>query len=337
MAAGLLFTSCFKNMNKKTTIKDHTIVFYNVENLFDTIDAKGVNDEDFTPEGRNKWDSKRYNKKLENISWVLANINTKQLPSLVGLSEIENKQVIIDLIKVENLKGNNYKIIHEDSPDERGIDVCLIYNPDFFKYTSHKSIPVTIPDEPDFKGRDILYAKGEIKGEVFHVFVNHWKSRRGGQKATEYKRIQAAKILRKYVDDIFSEDKNANIVIVGDFNDEPTSKTIQETLFATNNIKNPKPYELFNLMYEFDLKKMGTNTYNHEWFMLDNMIVSQNLVSGKGKFYVNPDSGKIFNNPKIVYYNSKAGFSTPDKTYGGKQYFGGYSDHLPVYFTLSEK
>ncbi|NPA45120.1 MAG: hypothetical protein GXO49_06275 [Chlorobi bacterium] len=326
-----------ENRKSKKSIKsadEYVIAFYNVENLFDIYDDPKTYDEEFTPTGKKHWDEKRYEKKLNDLSWVLSNLSS-ELPAIIGLSEVENRKVVEDLANTKLLKAGNYKVVHEESPDTRGIDVALMYRSDLFEYVSHKSIPIHVKQEPNSKLRDILYVKGKFAGsnEIFHIFVNHWKSRRGGREETEFKRIACAETLKKEVDKILSKNKDANIIIMGDLNDEPENKSVNTVLFATNNTKHTKPHELYNLMYNKSIKEEGTNSRNYKWFMLDNLIVSQSLVDDKD-FYVENKEGEIFKDDKILYYNAKANFKVPNKTYGGKNYYGGYSDHLAVYFIL---
>ena len=219
-----------------------TIAFYNVENLFDTINDPNTKDDDFTPNGQKNWTSERYEKKFLNISKVLSSINPDEIPDLIGLVEIENKTVLEDLINTQALINNKYEIIHEESPDMRGIDVGLIYNPSEFKYLSHKKIPINIKG---YKVRDILYTKGIINtSDSLHIFVNHWKSRSGGQEKTEPNRIVCAQTLRNEIDSILQLNCNAKILILGDLNDEPKNKSIFEVLKADN--KDSKE-SLFNL------------------------------------------------------------------------------------------
>ncbi len=334
-----IIASCNIKENKKSkksvkSADDYVIAFYNVENLFDIYDDPKTFDEEFTPTGKKHWDKKRYDKKLNDLSWVLSNLSS-ELPAIIGLSEVENRKVVEDLANTKLLKAGNYKVVHEESPDMRGIDVALMYRSDLFEYVSHKSIPIYVKQEPSSKLRDILYVKGKFTGsnEIFHIFVNHWKSRRGGREETEFKRIACAEILKKEVDELLSKDKDANIIILGDLNDEPENKSVNTVLFATNNTKSVKSNELYNLLYNKSLKEEGTNSRNYKWFMLDNLIVSQSLVDDKD-FYVENKEGQIFKDNKILYYNAKANFKVPNKTYGGKNYYGGYSDHLAVYFIL---
>jgi len=341
----LIITSCNIKGNRKSkkdisskekSLNSYVIAFYNVENLFDIYDDPKTFDEEFTPSGKKHWDKKRYDKKLNDLSWVLSKLNS-ELPTLIGLSEVENRKVVEDLANTKLLSKGNYKVVHEESPDVRGIDVALMYRSDLFEYISHESIPIHVKADPRSKLRDILYVKGKFYGsdEIFHILVNHWKSRRGGREETEFKRIACAEVLKNEVGKILNNDKDANIIIMGDLNDEPENKSVNSVLFATNNIGKTKPHELYNLMYNKSIKEEGTNSRNYKWFMLDNLIVSQSLVDDKD-FYAENKEGQIFKSDKILYYNAKANFKTPNKTYGGKNYYGGYSDHLAVYFILKK-
>jgi len=307
-----------------------TVMFYNVENLFDTVDDPLIKDEEFTPKGKKQWTTERYQKKLNDIAKVISSVKENKLPVIAGFCEVENRGVLEDLIKTETLKSNNYKIVHEDSPDSRGIDVGLIYNPDEFTYLSHVSIPVHTDSK--YKVRDILYTKGILFGEdTIHVFVNHWKSRSGGQVETEPQRIKCAETLRKEVNSILESNMNAKILIMGDLNDGPKNNSIYETLMANNS---DDEGSLFNLMLEQSEAGKGTHSYRGEWSMLDNLIVSQSFLNKK-VFTVEGKTGHIFSAGWITYEN-KNGQKSPNRTYGGPNYYGGFSDHYPVYLILKK-
>ncbi len=308
-----------------------TIMFYNVENLFDTIDDPLISDEEFTPEGKKQWTTERYQKKLNDIAKVISSVNENEFPVIAGFCEVENRTVLEDLIKTEALKTINYKIVHEDSPDSRGIDVGLIYNSDKFTYLSHKTIPINTGTK--YKVRDILYTKGILYGEdTIHVFVNHWKSRSGGKEETEPQRMKSAETLRKEVDTVLELNMNAKILIMGDLNDEPKNKSIFEALKANNSNNSDS---LFNLMYNLSENGKGTHSYRGEWSMLDNLIVSNHFLNDKNGFVVDGNTGHIFSADWITYEN-KNGQKSPSRTYGGPNYYSGYSDHYPVYLILKK-
>jgi len=325
------------NLQAQNKSDDFVIMFYNTENLFDTIDSKDTEDTEFTPGSEKHWNSERYQKKIENIAHVIAAVGDKSLPDIVGLAEIENKQVLEDLIGTDYLKKGNYGIVHEDSPDERGIDVALLYRKDRFDFGGYEKIPVSFPFDSLMTTRDILRVYGKLPdGEEINFYVNHWSSRYGGQKETEAKRMYCAVALRRSVDMLLTRDANAKIVIMGDFNDEPTNKSIMNVLQATNKRKNISVGEFYNLMYDkHNLSDTGSYYYRGSWNMLDQIMVTRNLLTNTSGYHCNYDSGKIFSEDWMMYTN-KNGEVSPNRTYGGSNYFGGYSDHLPVYLILTK-
>ena len=312
-----------------TQEKNIILAFYNVENLFDTINDPQISDEEFTPEGKKKWNTERYNKKLTDISKVLKKIGENNFPDIVGFAEIENRTVLEDLIDANSDEKDNYKIVHEESPDARGIDVGLIYNQDIFKYISHKKIPVNTGEV--YKVRDILYVRFVVENtDTIHVFVNHWKSRSGGQEETEPQRIVCAQTLKNEIDSIVSLNPNAKIIAVGDLNDEPINKSIFETLKANNT---NEPGTVTNLMLPLSKKGLGSHSYRGNWSALDQIIVSNNLISCTKGYYVLNSEAHIFSADWITFTN-KNGQKSPNRTYGGPNYYGGYSDHYPVFVIL---
>jgi predicted extracellular nuclease len=319
----------------KVEKKEYTVAFYNVENLFDTINDPIKWDDDFTPEGKLKYDSKRYLNKLEKLANVLSTIDTVNLPSVIGLCEVENRTVLEDLKVQKGLETGNYGIAHTESPDKRGIDCALLYKKDDFTYLNHNVIDIEFPWEPEYETRDILHVKGIMGKDTLHIFVNHWPSRRGGQEKSEKNRVFVAQQLKKAVENIQSKNENAKIIIMGDFNDEPNNVSVTESLEATNNKNGDKASDLYNLMY--DLKADGKGTYNYRgnWNMLDHLIVSNALINSKKGLHTDYNAGSIFKEEWICYKN-KDGVYLPSRTFAGPKYYGGYSDHFPVYFKLKK-
>jgi len=310
------------------------LVEYNVENLFDIVDDPAKSDEDFTPQGKNQWTEERYQKKLSDISKVIYSVR-ERAPELIALIEIENKTVLEALLKTEQL-NKNYAIVHQESPDSRGIDVALIYNTDKFKELSHQAIRVFSPDDTKFLTRDILYTKLLVKKkDTLHLFVNHWPSRRGGEEDSEAKRVLAATILRAKVDSLQSKNPDAKILITGDMNDEPANKSMLEVLKANNAKENSAKTELYNLMYDKKAQGEGTYLYKDNWNMLDNVIVSQSFFKNNGGVSCNYNSAEIFKPDWILFENQKTKIKSPSRTYGGPNYYGGYSDHLPLYLEMT--
>ena len=323
----IVFTSCHVS-------KTYTVAFYNVENLFDTIDAPNKLDEEFTPGSQKKWDMPKYEKKISDMAHVISSIDSVNFPVLVGLCEVENDHVLNDLVVNAQLKKAGYRYVWKDGPDIRGIDCALLYKPTIFKLKSYEMLPVKDPDNPDFKTRDIICAEGSIGGETFYVFVNHWPSRRGGEEISENKRMLAASVLRNKVDDIFAADSMANIIIMGDFNDEPSDSSVTVTLRALPDDRMPKSTDLVDLMYDEMKRGEGSYNYRGEWDMIDNLIVSGSLIVKKKGLKTTLDDGYIFHKPFMEFVNSK-GEMSPNRTYG-RTYYGGISDHFPVYMTLTE-
>ncbi|MFV0290303.1 MAG: endonuclease/exonuclease/phosphatase family protein [Mangrovibacterium sp.] len=321
----LVLSICFFGLtscNKKDSI---IVMSYNVENLFDTINDPLIDDEEFTPESKKEWTTERYNKKLTDIARVIANIDSTKLPAIVALQEIENRTVLEDLVKQKSLESSNYQIVHVDSPDKRGIDVALLYNPSIFKFKNFETLAVEI----EFNTRDILHVTGNLSGNSFHFFVNHWPSRIGGLQESEGYRATAAKVLKNSINRILDNDPKANIVVLGDMNDEPSNKSLYNVLNAKEVTSGA---ELVNLMLAKHKAKQGTYKYRDTWNMLDNIVVSQSLLDTKGLNVVD-STGYIFHKPFMEYTND-SNEKIPNRTYGGPNYYGGVSDHFPIYMIL---
>lgn len=311
---------------------EYTVVSYNVENLFDTVDDPNVPDEEFLPESEKMWNNERYQKKLNDLAKVISEVNPLEMPEIVGLIEVENRTVLEDLIRTAAFKDHNYAIIHEESPDYRGIDVALIYRSDAFTEIMHETLPVIFPDDPEFKTRDILHVVGKVRNETIHVFVNHWPSRIGGEDKTEPKRVLAASVLKQRVDLLMKVDPKARIIILGDMNDETGNKSLSEVLGAASPDSGAK---LVNLMIPDDAAGLGTYFYNGGWNMLDHLIVSEEMISGK-KMKVENAKGHIYKSDWMLFTN-KNGDKTPNRSYVGNKYVAGVSDHFPVYFKMIVK
>ncbi|MCD7971194.1 MAG: hypothetical protein LUG18_00780 [Candidatus Azobacteroides sp.] len=308
-----------------------SFVFYNTENFYDTIDDPATLDDDFTPEGRYRWTEKRFRKKIRNISLVLKDVVKPRLPDVVALAEIENLFVLQQLRCHDNLSDVNYRIIHYDSPDERGSDVGLLYNPETFFPEYSEPILVRMAGLEDHT-RDILYVCGKlVNGEKVHIFITHFPSRREGTEESEARRLFVAGVLRKNVDKVLKENPKSNIIIMGDFNDEPYDRSVRSVLKA----RNPHPpfleHELYNLMYPRKQKGIGT-TFHKGWLLFDQIIVSGSMLSSESGMLCRPEDADVFNPRYLLHLDPNIGFS-PHRTYGYK-YYGGYSDHLPVYLNI---
>jgi len=324
--------------NAPTQENAYKIMFYNVENLFDTKDDSLTNDEEFLPEGVLFWNNHKYYSKLKNIYKVVVSIGGWNPPAVIGLCEIENRKVLNNLVSNTPLVKFEYQIIHKESPDRRGIDVGMLYRPDLFDPISHKAIPINYPDQPDNKTRDILYVKGLAKNtDTLHVFINHWPSRWGGQLESEDRRIFVASVLKYNVDSILNYSQSAKIVIMGDFNDYPENTSLSQTLNARNNFDEINNKSLYNLSANFKKQNIGSNKYKGEWGVLDQIIVSGSLLNSEEKMFTSINDIHILNSdfllePDEAYFGFK-----PKRTFSGYSYIGGFSDHLPTYLIINFK
>lgn len=334
----LISTICYSQ--ETSSKQEHfRIMFYNVENLFDPFHDTLKNDYEFVAGGEMGWTWKKFEHKLQNISKVIVTAGGWKVPEMVCFSEIENKFVLIQLLKRTPLERFGYRIIHEESPDERGIDVGLIYNPERFTEIGHQRIYVRSGDSV-LKTRSILYVKGMIKSETgeetdtLHLFINHWPSRTGGVELTAWKRKAASLSLKTAVDSILRIVPKANIVLTGDFNDEPTDESIVVHLGASGSIRDEDKM-LYALMTPYiGRKDFGTNKFRNQWGVIDQFIVSRELLSDSSIIKVNGKNAEILNFPFLLQEDEKYGGTVPKRTFVGRKYSGGFSDHLPVLLTL---
>jgi predicted extracellular nuclease len=312
--------------------KKHSILFYNVENLYDIHDDKKVSDFEFTPHGDKNWNEHKYQRKLKALANAILNTSSKH-PIIAGLTEVENRRVLEDLILKTDLSKFHYSILHQDSSDNRGIDLCLIYDNNYVKRLSHYYVRIEFPWNRDIKTRDVLFFRAEINKENFWIIVNHWPSRKNGASETEDKRIQVAKEVRKQIDKIQYDFPVDKILIMGDFNDEPRNRSIEQILKAKRS-KNIKVDEFYNLMTEADKKGEGTSTHMGEWLMIDQMMVNRNFLQNNNEgLGVKNQKASIFTSHGVLYCRPN-GNCKPNQTYGGDNYMGGVSDHLPIFIEL---
>ncbi|CAN5819964.1 endonuclease [soil metagenome] len=299
------------------------IAFWNVENFYDTINDPAIDDEEFLPGGKMKWTSERYNAKLKNLSKVILAMGNGTGPDILGMAEVENRNVLVDLTTKTDLAKQKYGIVHFDSHDKRGIDVAMIYKKKKFKVLEAKTIFVPMPSDSSFT-RDILLVKGVLgKKDTLYIFVNHWPSRRGGEEASAGRRMIAAQKLRNAEDSILKIFPNAKILAMGDFNDEPDDKSIQSLKSASGSETG-----FVDLMDSLKAAGDGSYHYKKEKNMLDQILVSPNLHNGKGLYVYH---ASIFREAWMTGENYKGDPPGPLHVYAGSRYIGGYSDHYPVY------
>ncbi len=304
-----------------------SIGFYNVENLFDTIDNPSTRDEDFLPGSKIEWNTAKYTFKLKNIARVIAAMDTNGFPNFLGMSEVENRLVLEDLVARPELETAGYAILHVEDTDPRGIEVAAIYRKNYFQPISVQTFrPETIVKEQ----RHILYVKGRIAtGDTLHLFVNHWSSRFGGVEKTAAARNRLAAALRQKVDSLFLENANAHIVIMGDFNDNPTDESITTYLGAGAANEAFEPKQLYNLALEPYMNGEGSYFYR-QWDMFDQIMVSPSLIQAKK---LKASGQQVVKYEWMLFYPRQS-TARPNRSASGTKYFGGFSDHLPVMIRL---
>ena len=316
-----------KNNNKSLL----TFGFYNLENLFDTENNPFTADDDFLPSSRKRWTEKRYQNKIFKIGKVISEMGVvfeNEIPTVLGLAEVENKSVLEDLLANDFLKDYPLNYIHYDSSDDRGIDTALIYNEEIFEVLSSETFSVMIYDENNNRDytRDILLVSGKVNSEIIHILVNHWPSRRGGELETNFKRVTAAEKLIEIINQITLQGNEAKIIVMGDFNDNPWSESICSVEENCN---------LFNPFKNISTESRGSLNHNFKWFLFDQILLSKSFFDdGNSEFsYV---ESNIFDEIFLKQYRGKFK-DQPFRTYVGKKYKGGYSDHFPVYVNFKIK
>jgi hypothetical protein len=317
-------------------IKDrYRLMFYNVENLFDTIDDPNTADDEFTPKGSRAWTDYKLRNKISNIYKVIAAVGEGSSPDIIGFCEIENRSVIEMLIIQTPLRYQGYEIIHKDSRDRRGIDVGLIYRKDRF-WPLEEHFIAAVLDDSGRVSRDILYTKGLIlNGDTLHIFVNHWPSKYGGAVATRPLRDSVSLTLKRVTDSILDSNPQANIIITGDLNTDPDDEVIKDVLHAVNysNRKNSRLVNMTTAVYPSKYK--GTHKYQGVWSCIDHWILSKSLIDDSpnptktSAEHVHIGDFDFLTEEDRTHQGKK-----PFRTYVGFSYNGGYSDHYPIYIDL---
>ena len=317
------------------------VAFYNVENLYDTIKCEIANDAEFLPNAPKRWNSQKYFEQIDHLSEVISKLghheNLQGSAAIIGLCEVENRSVLEDLVQSKHINHLNYRIIHFDSPDLRGMDVALLYQPRYFRVTNARAVPLLIYDQKNnyrIFTRDQLVVSGDFDGEPMHFIVNHWPSRRSDV-PNGWLRNEAAKLTRSLVDSIINIDKNAKIIVMGDLNDDPTDESVSIYLNAKSNQKKLKPNQMFNPMGNLFKKGVGSLAYQDRWNLFDQIILTQSFLD-KQQYGYRYHSVRVFNDPFLRETDGRfKGY--PKRTYVGNEYKGGYSDHFPVYIVLVKK
>ena len=320
----------------------YAVGFYNLENLFDYTHDEGKNDYQYLPDGSYRWNEMKYTHKLQNMSKVLAEMGTDVLPGVgcafIGVSEVENAHCMEDLVAQPALKERNFKFVHVEGPDRRGVDCALIYNPALFKVRDVKLVPYKQELEKDsaYKTRGFLTVSGEIAGEHVAAIVCHWPSRA----ATSFYRESAGRQVRVVKDSLLRDDPNCKVFVMGDMNDDPTNKSMTEMLGAKGEIENVGAGEMYNPWYNILIKQCtGTLQYRGAWNLFDQIVMTPNAVNKKGvkdfstlKFW----KSQIFRRDYLFQTEGKYKGNTKRTTAGGI-WLDGYSDHLPVIVYLAKE
>jgi hypothetical protein len=325
---------------QKENFKPSLIGFYNLENFYDTVNNPVVDDEEFLPNSERHYNTRIFLDKVERLSTVISQIGTDVNPdglALLGVAEIENDTVLKILAKSKLLKNRNLKIVHYDSPDKRGIDVALFYNPKYFTPLYSINLFVKLPggSKESFLTRDILYTKGIMDGDTVHVMVGHWPSRSGGEERSIPARAAAAGVVKRVVDSLMAININSKIVIMGDLNDDPVSPSLTKVLNAKGSVKGLKDGGLYNPWYDFYNKGIGTIAYQDSWGLFDQVVISKAWLA-KDQTGYHYYKANIFNKEFLVQQTGKyKGY--PKRTWDGTTYNYGYSDHFPVFVTMLKK
>ncbi len=316
----LIFNIFFLSHCQK--VKSLCVEFYNVENLFDTLDTYGKEDYEFLPTSQKKWNTQKYNKKLHHIARVIAALNDWKGADIIGLCEIENRKVLLDLVTQTYLNQLDYGIVHKESSDKRGIDVAFLYKKSKVTLLDISFIEVKQLDRPT---RDVLFAKLLVGKDTLHYVVSHWPSRYGGEAVTDSKRAFVATKIRTLVDSIYQLDNTVKIIVVGDFNDNPEDESVLRKLGA---LADSSAF-LFNTSIGLRENGAYTHKYQNGFSLFDQIVISNSLLlSRKGWSFVRSE---IFKPNWLITKDNRFGGTKPFRTYMGKQYLGGYSDHFPVY------
>lgn len=333
-----LSASLFLTVKAQTHKYQPVVVsFYNLENLYDTINDPSKDDDEFLPGANYHYNSAVYWDKLSRLSTVLSQIGTEVNPdgaALVGVAEIENDTVLTDLVKQQGLKERNLRFVHYNSPDIRSVDVGLLYNPKYFRVISSAPLFVALPggSKDAFYTRDVLYVKGVLLTDTVHVFVNHWPSRRGGEERSAPARAAAAMVAKTRIDSLTNIDPKVKVILMGDLNDDPISPSVTKVLKAKGKTDDVTAPEMFNPWVDFYKRGIGTLAYQDSWGLFDQIILSSGWLSKeqKGLFY---HKAYIFNREFMVQKTGKfRGYAK--RTFDGSTYNYGYSDHFPTYISL---
>lgn len=316
------------------------VAFYNLENLFDTINNNGNYDLEFSPAGARKWDGRKYWSKISNMARAISSFTTQTTPdgpAFIGVSEIENRSVLEDLVKAiderlisEGKRPWRLRIVHHDSPDRRGVDVGALYNPRFFRFVDVSNTVLSIPSNPNFRSRDQMCVTGVMGGDTVSVIVNHWPSRLGGQEQSSYLREAAAALSKHIADSLWTLRPGQGVIVMGDLNDDPMDKSCAKILGGKKDMKGVEPHGFYNPFWGLLDKGIGTLAYRSQWNLFDQIILSGSLLEKyQGKKKLHFWKAQV-NNFEFLIDNEGTREKYPKRTFSAGVFLNGYSDHFPT-------
>lgn len=331
LIVAISFFASFIGVSQEKQYQVFGVAFYNLENLFDTINNNGKYDLEFSPEGARQWNGDKYRSKLKNMSYAISQMTTSTTPmgpAIIGVSEIENKSVLDDLVKEESIKKWHLQVVHHDSPDRRGVDVGLLYNPRFFKVLNVTNSTLKVEGNPGFRSRDQMCVTGLLGGEKVSVIVNHWPSRLGGQEASSHLREAAAALSKHIADSLLADDPNQGVIIMGDLNDDPMDKSVAQVVGAKKKQEDVQKGRFYNPWWSMLDKGIGTLAYKGQWNLFDQIIISSNFL-GSNRNTLKYWKCEILNKDFLkTQEGDRKGY--PLRTFVGGAFTNGYSDHFPT-------
>lgn len=340
LLGGIFSTTCASEPQTKTRYRVFGVAFYNLENLFDTINSNGTYDLEYSPRGARQWDTRKYTSKIHNMAYAISQLATQTTPhgpAIIGVSEIENRSVLDDLVKDPAIRAWNLQVVHHDSPDRRGVDVGLLYNPRLFRFESVENHRLVIPSYKNFRTRDQMAVTGTLGGKRVTVIVNHWPSRLGGQEQSSYLREAAAALSKHIADSVWAVDPSRGVIVMGDLNDDPDDKSVAEVLGAKKKPEGVKPHEFYNPWWAVLRDKgVGTLAYKGSWNLFDQIVISgnmlaENAVAGDLQFF----KQTVHNHDFLIDRNgNRQGY--PLRTFASGSWLNGYSDHFPTEIFLKQ-
>lgn len=325
--------------DKKQQFMAYGVGFYNLENLFDTINNNGSYDLEFSPKGARQWNGQKYWSKINKMADCIAHMTTKTTPmgpAILGVSEIENKSVLDDLVKAPAIKKWMLQVVHHDSPDRRGVDVGLLYNPRFFRVLDVTNHTLVIPGYESFRTRDQMCVTGILGGDTISVIVNHWPSRLGGQERSSYLREAAGALSKHIADSLWAIRPNQGVIVMGDLNDDPFDKSCAESLGAKRDADKVEPHGFYNPWWKMLDKGIGTLAYKSGWNLFDQIIISGNMLEKNASTNLQYWKCQV-NNFEFLRDTQGSRQGYPLRTFSGGVWLDGYSDHFPTEIFLIKK